>query len=290
MKKQYPSTAASVAASSASRKSAKNAAFPRTLSASSEQSLLRWTFLLAVVAPLADSLVIFPLGQIILANSSGASLVYQIFSQLSELLNLAAFFLLLALAVYCAVADSTRVLGRILALHCISSVFIVILLRIGVYYLLAWLDSVFAFPFECCNQTLHALTADGSTIVYTGLSLLISQVLLFAILLIASLVALRSRQKALGAETDLSPMALYQSFDATPLPRTLRLGLIVYALFALINQVIDTVGTVIDAGAPDSFHTLMDLVVPYFLLAIYCLLCYLVLDYGTRYIAKKCAR
>ncbi|MBQ8381842.1 MAG: hypothetical protein IJX47_01410 [Clostridia bacterium] len=287
MKKNI-SLASKSAANAMGGKHAK-ASVPAALSDGAVKKLSRLTLLLALAAPLLDALVIFPLRQIILSNY-GAGTVYQIFFQATELFNLAAFFLLLALAVYCAVADSTRTLGRILALHGISSVFIVLLLRIGVYYLLAWLDSTLALPFELCNVTLNTLTADSSEMVSTGLSIFISQVFLFAILLIASLFALRRRQTALRARQDLSPSSLYENYDDTPLPAALRLGLIAYGVLALANQILDTVITVLKAGAPDSFHTLLSLVVPYFLLAIYCLLCYLVLDYGTRYIARECAQ
>lgn len=263
---------------------------PAALSDAAVKKLSRLTVLLALIAPLFDAVVIFPLRQIILANSSGTGTVYQIFFQATELFNLAAFFLLLALAVYCAIADSTQTLGRILALHGISSVFVVILLRLAIYYLLAWLDSVLYLPFDLCNQTLSSLTKDGSTeIAYTALSLFIGQVFLFAILLIASLIALRGRQKAIAKGVDLAPLRLYEQFDGSPLPRALRPGLIIYAVLALGNQIVDTLLTILKAGAPDGFSSLMTLVVPYFLLAIYCLLCYLVLDYGTRYIARECA-
>ena len=287
MKKNTPPAAKSAANAKGGR-SAKTSP-PATLSAAAVKKLSRLTLLLALVAPLIDAVVIFPLRQIILSNH-GAGTVYQIFFQATELFNLAAFFLLLALAVYCAVADSTKTLGRILALHGISSVFVVILLRLAVYYLLAWLDSTLVLPFELCNVTLNTLTADSSEMVYTGLSLFISQVFLCVILLIASLFALRRRQTALRARQDLSPSSLYQNYDDTPLPVALRLGLIAYGVLAFVNSVLNTVGTVLQAGAPDSFNTLLSLVVPYFLLAIYCLLCYLVLDYGTRYIARECAQ
>ena len=259
---------------------------PVALSPVALGKLSRLTVWLALIAPLADALVIFPLRQIFLANSTGASLFYSVFLYATELINLAAFFLLLALAVYCAIADSAKLVGRILAYHSIASVFIVILLKIGVYYALAWLDSFFILPFSLCNITFGMLTADSSEIINTALMLLIGQVVLFAILLVTSLIALRFRQKALLARVDLSPSALHEKYDSTPLPRALQLGLIVYAVLALANQILDTVGTVTKAGAPDGFDTLLSLIVPYFLLAIYCLLCYLVLDYGTRFIAK----
>ena len=262
---------------------------PVALSPAALGKLSRLTVWLALIAPLADALVIFPLRQIFLANSTGASLFYSVFLYATELINLAAFFLLLALAVYCAIADSAKLVGRILAYHSIASVFIVILLKIGVYYALAWLDSFFILPFSLCNITFGMLTADSSEIINTALMLLIGQVVLFAILLVTSLIALRFRQKALLARVDLSPSALHEKYDSTPLPRALQLGLIVYAILALANQILDTVGTVTKAGAPDGFDTLLSLIVPYFLLAIYCLLCYLVLDYGTRFIAKMSA-
>lgn len=266
-------------------------AAPAVLSDAAHRKLGRFTLLLALIVPLADALVIFPLRQIILANSSGTGVLYQLFFQLTELLNLAAFFLLLALAIYCAVADSTRTLGRILALHGISSIFIVILLRMGIYYLLAWMDSVLMLPFELCNQTLHTLTGDsGAEMMSLALSLFLSQVILFVILLLTALLALRRRQKALAAGVDLSPVALHERFDETPLPKLLRSGLILYGLLALLNQAADTLITILEVGVPGNFESLLVLIVPYFLLAIYCLLGYLVLDYGARFIARQCAQ
>ncbi len=263
---------------------------PKALSAAAEKWLLRAVLLLAVAAPLIDTLFFFPLQQITLANTSGTGVFNQIVSYTAELFNLSSFFLLLALAVYAAIADSTRVLGRILALHGVASVFIVILLRLGVYYLLALLDSVFILPFELCNQTLGYMMADSAVFLSTGLGMLISQIFLFLVLLIPSLVALRIRQKALAKQVDLSPAALSAGYDDSPLPRALWVGLAAYAVIGLINQVYSTVDILLDVGAPASFQSLMTLVVPYFALAIYCLLCYLVTDYGTRYIARRCAQ
>lgn len=249
--------------------------------------LMRFTLLLALIAPLIDTLVIFPLRQIVLANL-GAGVFFQIVFQATELFNLVAFFLLLALAVYCAIAGSLRTVGRIVALNGISSIFVVVLLRLLLYYLMAWIDSGYFLPFDLSNQTLNTLTRNsGAELMSLALSLFISQVILFVLLAVIVFIAMRTRQKALADKTDLSPAALSNSFDASPLPKLLRTGLILYALFALINQIYDTVATVVNLGAPDSFGSLLSLVVPYFLLAIYTLLCYLALDYGTRWIARK---
>lgn len=263
------------------------ASAPAVLTSAATARLLRFATLLALIAPLVDTLLIFPLRQIILANL-GAGVFFQIVFQVTELFNLVAFFLLLVLAVYCAIAGSLRIVGRIVALHGISSIFVVVLLRILLYWLMAWIDSGYFLPFDLSNQTLNTLTQNsGAELMSLALSLFISQVILFVLLAVVVFIAMRTRQKALAARADLSPIALCKSFDASPLPGLLRTGLILYTLFALINQIYDTVATVINLGAPDSFGSLMSLVVPYFLLAIYTLLCYLALDYGTRYIAQK---
>lgn len=259
---------------------------PTVLTSAATTRLLRFTLLLALIAPLIDTLVIFPVRQIILANL-GAGVFFQIVFQVTELFNLVAFFLLLALAVYCTIAGSLRIVGRIVALHGISSIFVVVLLRLLLYWLMAWIDSGYFLPFDLSNQTLNTLTRNsGAELMSLALSLFISQVILFVLLAVVVFIAMRTRQKALAARADLSPIALCKSFDTSPLPGLLRTGLILYTLFALINQIYDTVATVINLGAPDSFGSLMSLVVPYFLLAIYTLLCYLALDYGTRYIAQ----
>lgn len=269
--------------------SAPKPAAPAALTLNARQKLMRYTFLLALAAPLIDTLVIFPLRQIILANA-GSGVLYQLVFQATELFNLVAFFLLMALAFYCAIADSPLILGRILAFNGIASVFIVILLRLGVYYLMAWIDSSLFLPFDLSNETLNALTKDsGAELMSLALSGFISQVILFALLVVTILIALRKRQKALAAKSDLSPAALSENFDESPLPGLLRTGLILYTVFAAVNQIFDTVTTVLQLGAPDSFSSLLSLIVPYFLLAIYTLLCYLALDYGTRYIARKAA-
>ncbi len=264
---------------------------PAAPSPESNARLGRLILLLAIGAPLLDTLAIFPLGQIILANSSGTGLLFQIYSQFSELFNLASFFLLLALAVYCAFTDRTPLVGRILALHGFVSVFGVILLRLGLFLGLAWLDSALLLPFDLCNLTLTTLTKDsGARLMAQGLALFLSQVILFVLLIGISMIALFRRQKAVASGIDLSPMGVYRSFDATPLPRTLRLGALLYALLAFGNLIYDTVKTVTDYGAPDSFGTLLSLIVPYFFTGIYCLLCYLALDYGCRYFSRLAAR
>lgn len=252
-----------------------------------ERRLSRLTLLLALGVPIIDTLLLFPLSQIILSNSSGTSVLYEIFSQLVELFNLTTFFLLLGLAIYCALIDQTKLLGRIVALHGITSVFVVVLFRILLYYLMALLDSTYVVPFELCNQTLHSLTSDGGAqLMALGLSLFLSQVVLFALLGLMALFALHERQKSLGGKVDLSPACLRDSFDASPIPKLLKLSLILFAAIALVNNMIDTVMTLIDIGAPSVFSDLMSLIVPYFMLAIHCLVSYLTLEYGTRYFTR----
>lgn len=260
----------------------------RFLSASAHKKLSFYVLLLAVIAPLLDALVIFPLRQIILANSSGTSMVYEVFYQITELFNLTAFFLLLTLTIYCALADAPKLLGRIVALHGIASVFIVILLRMGIYYLLAWIDAEFYPPFDLCNQTLNSLTKnDGAEWMALSLTLFLSQVILFVLLGIIALLSLRARQTAIARKIDLSPAALSEQWEATPFPRLIKLTLILYALQAFANQIIDTVLSLLDLGVPNAFSTLLSLIVPYFLLALYCLLGYLAMDAGARYIARQ---
>ena len=155
---------------------------------------------------------------------------------------------------------------------------------------MAWIDSGYFLPFDLCNQTLNTLTRNsGAELWSLTLSLFISQVILFALLVVVIFVSLRTRQKAQARNADLSPIALSKQYDASPLPKLLRISLILYALFALINQIYDTMATVVNLGAPNTFSSLLSLIVPYFLLAIYTLLCYLALDYGTRSIAQKAA-
>lgn len=258
-----------------------------TLTEAATAKLMRFTLLLALIVPLIDTLLIFPLRQITLANL-GAGVFYQILFQATELFNLVAFFLLIALAIYCAIAGSPRTLGRIVALHGIVSIFVVVLLRLGLYYLMAWMDSGYFLSFDLCNQTLNTLTRNnGAELMSLALSLFISQVILFVLLTVMVFIALRIRQNALKRKANLSPIALFKQFDESPLPKTLRISLILYTAFAGVNQIYDTVATVLNLGAPDSFSSLLSLVVPYFLLAIYTLLCYLALDYGSRYIAKE---
>ena len=259
------------------------------LSLEANAKLMRFALLLALVAPLIDTLLIFPLRQILLANL-GTGILYQVLYYATEAFNLLVFFLLLALAVYSAIANSPKTLGRIVALHGISSIFIVVLLRMGLYYLMAWADYQLLFPFDLCNQTLNSLTRNsGAELLSLTLSLFIGQVILFTLLVAVIFIALRARQKQLAGKADLSPLALCNRFDLSPVPKLLNAGLILYVCVALINQIFDTVSTVINLGMPDGFGTLLSLIVPYFLLAIYTLLGYLALDYGARYIAKEAA-
>lgn len=264
---------------------------PATLSEGGLKKLSFYTLLLTIVAPLIDTLLIFPLRQIILANSSGTGVIYQIVYQITELFNLLAFFALLALAIYAAVAGASHLLGRIIALHGISSVFVVILLRMGVYYLLAWFDANFYAPFSFCNQTLNALTRDdGAQLQALTLGLFLSQVLLFILLAVIAMIALRCRQTSIAAKIDLSPRALSKEFDSSPIPRLLKLALIIYTAQALINQIINSVMDLVKLGIPNTFGSLTDLIVPYFFLAIYSILGYLALDYTCRWIARNADR
>ena len=266
----------------------KKAIASRPLNKQGLKKLLTYTVLLTVVAPLIDCLLLFPLQQIVLANSSGSGVVYQIVSLLTELFNLFALFLLLALIAYTAAAGASQLVGRAIALHGIASVFIVILLRMGVYYLLAWMDYHFYLPFALCNKTLNALTQDsGAEMMALTLSLFLSQVILFVLLGIIALLALKKHQTALSLKQDLSPQALAEGFDSSPLPRLLKWALILYIAEAGITELINTVLALVNLGVPNTFDSLMQLIVPYFYLAIYCVLGYLTLDYGARYIARS---
>jgi hypothetical protein len=276
-----------VAKKKSPRETAPRPTIPNTLSVAATIKLMRFPLLLTVIVPLIDTLLIFPLRQIILANT-GAGVLYQIVFQATELFNLIAFFLLIALAIYCAISDSPRTLGRIIALHGTVSIFVVVLLRLGIYYLMAWADSGYFLPFDLCNQTLNTLTRNsGAELWSLALSLFISQVILFVLLVVMVLITMRARHTAQSKKADPSPLALYRQFDESPLPKLLTVGLILYTAFALGNQIFDTVATVINLGAPDGFSSLLSLIVPYFLLAIYALLGYLALDYGARHIAKE---
>lgn len=261
---------------------------PRPLSEHGLKKLSFYVILLTIVAPLIDCLFLFPLQQIVLANSVGTGVIYQIVALLAELVNLLALFLLLALAVYCAIAGATRLLGRIIALHGIASVFIVILLRMGIYYLLAWMDYSFYPPFALCNQTLNSLTKDGgAAMMALTLTLFLSQVILFLLIGIVALLALKSRQTALHQKIDLSPDALLNHYSASPIPHLLKWTLILYVAQAILNQIISTVMDLVSLGVPNTFGSLMQLIIPYFYLAIYGALGYLVLEYSARYFARQ---
>lgn len=261
---------------------------PRSLSEGGLKKLSLYMLLLTLAAPLIDCLLFFPLQQIILANSSGTGVISQIVSLIAELFNLTAIFLLLALTVYTAIAGAHKLLGRIIALHGIASVFIVILLRMGILYLLAWIDYNFYPPFALCNQTLNTLTKDsGAEMMALVLALFLSQVILFLLIGIVALISLKSRQTALAAKTDLSPDALVHGYEISPLPRLLKWALVLYTAQALLNEASNTILALVNLGVPNTFASVTDLIVPYFYLAIYCVLGYLTLDYGTRYFARK---
>lgn len=261
---------------------------PRSLSEGGLKKLSLYMLLLTLAAPLIDCLLFFPLQQIILANSSGTGVISQIVSLIAELFNLTAIFLLLALTVYTAIAGAHKLLGRIIALHGIASVFIVILLRMGILYLLAWIDYNFYPPFALCNQTLNTLTKDsGAEMMALVLALFLSQVILFLLIGIVALISLKSRQTALAAKTDLSPDSLVQGYELSPLPRLLKWALVLYTAQALLNEASNTILALVNLGVPNTFASVTDLIVPYFYLAIYCVLGYLTLDYGTRYFARK---
>ena len=137
----------------------------------------------------------------------------------------------------------------------------------------------------------NALTRDdGAQLQALTLGLFLSQVLLFILLAVIAMIALRCRQTSIAAKIDLSPRALSKEFDSSPIPRLLKLALIIYTAQALINQIINSVMDLVKLGIPNTFGSLTDLIVPYFFLAIYSILGYLALDYTCRWIARNADR
>lgn len=245
---------------------------------SGRRAILFWS----VLVPLFRTLVLTPLLQILTPdlNLSGG-VPYAILFFLSDLLTLTAFFALIGLIIH-AVYTHRRSDAR-LALSCqiAGLIFIGVLLQALVILLLAFLDE--AFPgssFSLCNYSLNGLLTGGlSTALMQGF---FGVLLLLAILILSYAAICLLHGRAQARHTRLGDAVIADgSGRENPIRPAVLAVTFIFAAGNLINDLFDTVSTLIEFDFNVRLSYLPDLISPYIRLLIYTVLCYYALWFFT---------
>lgn len=256
------------------------------LTAAADRHLKKLAVIIAFLPPLIDSLILFPLTQIVAANY-GTHIIYQILSVLSQLMNLAGFFAAVALAVYCVFANALSALGRVIALQGIAYLSAVVVLRTFILWLLALIDDKLRLGFSFSNYTLNSLLeSDGMMLIWSAISLFLNIIMLMLLIVIIVGIALLLRRKHIDS---LSLNALADNDDGLlpPITLTLRIGSLIYVIQALANQIYDTVQYVSGMDTAQVMSSLASIISPFFLLAIYTFVGYNLMLWLIRRISKQ---
>lgn len=257
---------------------------PALLTTAADRHLKKLAMLFACLPPLADALILYPLLQIVLANT-GNGILYQILSALSQIINLTGFFAVASLSVYCALASALSALGRVLALQGIAYLVLTVLLRTLVQWLLAFLDSTFVLPFAFSNFTLQMLTeSDNMMLIWSAVQLFINVILMMVLLVIVVAITLVIRQKQTAS---LTLESLADGSAGSSFSLVLRITALIYLIQAFINQLLTTLDLVKGSDASDVIANLATILAPYFLLAIYTFIGYWVMQTILRRVAEK---
>lgn len=256
------------------------------LTESADRFLKTLALLFAFVPPLADSLILFPLTQIALANG-GTGVIYQILSAASQVISIGGFFAAVSLAVYCVFADALSALGRIFALQGISFLLSVVFLRTFMLWFLALIDDALHPVIALSNYTLYTVTSDdGMMLIWSAISLFTNVIVLMALMLIVVAVALLLRRK----QSVRIPLESLIDSHGESHPRfslCYRIATMIYLIQALANQIYQTVGEVTGVTSSEIIANLASVIAPYFLLAIYAFVGYWVMQTVGRRISVK---
>lgn len=259
------------------------------LSKAADRHLKRSALLFSFLPPLADTLILFPLMQMVLANG-GDGVVYQILSVISQLIGLAGFFAIIALSVYCVFADAMSALGRAIALQGISYLVSTVLLRTLMFWLLALVNDTLRPVYAISNYTLSYWTdSSGMMLIWSALSFFINAVMLMLLLTVVVAVALllHRRQKEGITLESLASDAPERSAGQSLILLSLRIATLIYLVQALANQLYQTVVSVSDLSASEILGQIGQVVAPYFLLAIFAWVGYWLMQVIARLTASK---
>lgn len=239
----------------------------------------RLILIFALLIPLIRVLLLFPLSQIMISNF-GFGIPYYIVYYLSNLLAQASLFATMGLMI--CLIYSGRPIGFALSCQCLSLIFLAVLLQAGVFWLLAFMDEVIlSLPFSLCNYSLSQL--ESGELVNVLMSSFVGILPILLILFISVGFSLRRYQKEKSKRTDLSPAALADSDDKqNPMHPAIMGTLLCYLAVTAINQITETVLTLIEYHGAMNLSTLPDLLSPYVLLLIYLILGYYVLMASAR--------
>lgn len=219
-----------------------------SLSEDNNKKLRHYALVMLLYLPLALTLIVFPLLQAIRANALSDTLYY-LFYYLSQIVQTLSFFGFLALLAVCIRHKEAELhkklswgqAGSLLLLFCV--------LETLVYLLMAYVDSLYILPISLSDKTLGALLANGAfEIVMTFVSLFLNAVIIIAVMLVASALMKKHRDKS-GFLNDSSGYAKRCALS--------------YLTVSLAWHVLDNVLVIVDSGLPTRLSDVMYILMPY---------------------------
>ncbi|MGM9680702.1 MAG: hypothetical protein ACI3XR_04265 [Eubacteriales bacterium] len=233
----------------------------------------------ALGIPLVRVLILFPLSQIIISNL-GFGIPYYILYYFSNLLTQTGLFATVGLVI--SLIYSGRPIGFALSCQSLSLIFVAVLLQSGVFWLLAFLDeAILSLPFSLCNYSLSQV--ESGELVNVLMSSFMGILPILLIFFVGVALSLWQYQKAKKNRANLSPALLYaEDGKQNPMRSAVIANLFCYLAVTAVNQIVETVLTLIEYSGAMDLGKLPDLLSPYILLLIYLILGYYVLMASTK--------
>ncbi len=234
----------------------------------------------AILLLLSDLYLLF------IANFGTTSVFITIYYYFTQLLSVSAFFALVSISIYTYFAGNMPAFAHSLTMNALSSVFVSVLANSLIIWLLAFADQNLDLPFSVSNYSLTELNENG--LIYIMSMSFMSVLSLFLVVLVSFLILRTVKRKYVKNYTDLSLDALANSSSPDfPLKTPAAVFAGCFALVSFLFQALDTLTTVTDIGTPEYVNDYIYLMTPYFMLVIYTLAGYFVMQYFINYFAKK---
>lgn len=238
------------------------------------RSIRRAILFCTVGVSLLRVLILFPLTQIALANST-STVASSVIETVSSFFTQAGLFVTLGLMIY--LIYHAKPVGFLLSCQCLSLVFIAILLQAGVFWLLAFLDeAILSLPFSLSNYSLSQV--ESQMLAEAILSALFGILPALLIIFVCFATTHALYQKARRSGLSLTSESLSRDPRSSPLRSAVNGALAVYLIVCLINLIVETVWTIAEYHNALTPGAIPDLVSPYIFLLIYAIFGYILLN------------
>ena len=254
---------------------------------------LKTARLLSIVAPLICVFILTPIASFIKVNF-GLNAAYYTFYRISDAAALFSFFGVISIITLLIFMNNKELYSGVVAMECISLLAISFGAKALSVLLMALADEGPVgknLGLYLSDYTLSALIQSNQ--IYEVAAIAFLSALALAIFLAVSIVSARLfRKKYLKKRVAVYPDALVSNTKSNPLHAPFAFLTAFYAIYAVINEGIETYRTVFDtsysgyAGAPRYLSEYMYLINPYIFILLYTLCCYFVLKFVATFCAK----